>query len=128
MAPKRLPRLGDLQLAVLKVLWDRGQVTIADVQQALGRNSRLAYVTIATVLRRLEARGLVRHKQEGRKFIYRAAAAEEVVTRNLTARLLDHVFAGSVPALVNHLLSEHEVDERELVELERIIAERRRQS
>ena len=50
------------------------------------------------------------------------------MTRNLTARLLDHVFAGSIPALVNHLLSQHEVDERELLELERIIAERRRKS
>ena len=76
-APKRY-RLGDLQLEIMKVLWERGEASVADVAAALD-GATLAYTTIATMLRKMEARGLVRHTSEGRRFLYRAAVTPDAV-------------------------------------------------
>ena len=72
MAKKKSVRLGDLQLHIMQVLWQKSQpLTVSDVQQQLaGRD--LAYTTVATMLSKMEARGLVGHKEEGRRFLYYA--------------------------------------------------------
>ena len=57
-------RLGDLQLRIMRIVWKRGEATVAEVMDELGRASRLAYTTVATMLRKMEARGLVRHRVE----------------------------------------------------------------
>jgi predicted transcriptional regulator len=123
---QRLLRLGDLQLRILRVLWEQGEATVARVSAGLGRGSRLAYTTIATMLRKMEARGLVRHRVEGRTFIYEASVREEQVGRTMTAHLLDRLFKGNLASMVSHLLSAREVSRDELAQLERLIQERKR--
>jgi BlaI family transcriptional regulator, penicillinase repressor len=122
--PKGL-RLGDLQLRILRILWQNDEATVTEVIDALGRGSRLAYTTVATMLRKMEARGLVRHRVEGRTFIYKALVGEEQVSRKMTDHLLERLFQGSLAGMVSHLLSTHEVSVEELSELERLIAERK---
>jgi len=124
----RLHRLGDLQLRILRILWDRGEASVAAVGSALGARPRLAYTTVATMLRKMEERGLVKHRTDGRAFVYRAAVAEEKVTGNMAGHVLDRMFQGSLTSLVSHLLTAREVSPEELVELERLIAERKRAS
>ena len=126
MNKAKIYRLGDLQLRIMKVLWARREATVGEVLQALGGKVRLAYTTVATMLRKMEARGLVAHRAEGRSFVYRAAAGEEVVTRGLADHLVDRLFEGSLAAAVNHLLTTHEVSREELARLERIIAEQKK--
>ena len=70
MAKTRLFRLGDLQLRIMKVLWSQGEATVAEVHRAVGAERDLAYTTVATMLRKMEARGLVRHRLEARSFVY----------------------------------------------------------
>ena len=70
MSQHKIHRLGELQLHIMQALWDKGEATVADVLQALSDHSELAYTTVATMLRRMEARGLVTHRAEGRTFIY----------------------------------------------------------
>jgi predicted transcriptional regulator len=125
MKPQRGLRLGDLQLRIMRVIWKRGEATVADVVTALGR-AQLAYTTVATMLRKMEARGLVRHRVEGRTFIYKALVAEEQVSRKMTDHLLERLFQGSLAGMVSHLLNTREISEAELAELERLIAERKR--
>ena len=120
-------RLGRLQLRIMKVLWDRGPARVADVQAALSDEGELAYTTVATMLRKMEERGLVKHKSEGRSFLYRAAAAEGDVTRSLADDLIDRVFAGSLADMVSHLLTTREVSPSELRRLEQLISARRKQ-
>jgi BlaI family transcriptional regulator, penicillinase repressor len=119
-------RLGDLQLRIMRVVWKRGEATVAEVMDELGRASRLAYTTVATMLRKMEARGLVRHRVEGRTFIYQPLVGEAQVSRKMTDHLLERLFQGSLSGMVSHLLSTHEVSADELAELERLIAERKR--
>jgi len=119
-------RLGDLQLRIMKVLWASGEATVADVHKALGEAGGLAYTTIATMLRKMEARRLVKHRLAERSFVYRAAVEAEAVTRGMADHLLERLFEGSLADMVRHLLSNREVSREELSKLEQLIAERKR--
>jgi BlaI family penicillinase repressor len=119
-------RLGDLQLRIMKVLWQRSEANVADVLTALGSTKDLAYTTIATMLRKMEVKGLVTHRIEGRTFVYRPRVREEEVTRTMADHLVDRVFEGSLTEVVSHLLSTREVSKDELETLEQLIAERKK--
>lgn len=126
MAKTRLHRLGDLQLRIMKILWASGEATVGAVHEELAREKDLAYTTIATMLRKMEARGLVKHRLEGRSFIYRPAVGEEAVSRGMADHLLDRLFEGSLSDMVHHLLSTREISREELKRLEKLIAERKK--
>ena len=128
MSRPRSYRLGDLQLKILKVLWEKTEASVADVHEALGPAAELAYTTVATMLRKMEARGLVRHRSEGRRFLYQAAVSPDAVTRSMANDILERLFEGRLADLLSHLLATREVSREELRELERLIAERKKQS
>jgi BlaI family transcriptional regulator, penicillinase repressor len=122
---RRIAKLGDLQLRIMKVLWQRGEAAVSDVLKEVAGPNDLAYTTMATMLRKMEARGLVTHRIEGRSFIYRARAKEEEVTRTIADHFVDRLFEGSLTEVVSHLLSTREVSRDELEILEQLIAERK---
>jgi BlaI family transcriptional regulator, penicillinase repressor len=124
MPKERGIRLGDLQLRIMRVLWDSGATTVSEVQQRLGRQ-RLAYTTVATMLRKMEERGLVDHLEEGRKFLYRAVVSMDEVTRSMTGDLVDRLFDGSLAEAVSHLLESREISREELDRLEQLIQQRK---
>lgn len=126
MSPPTLHRLGDLQLQIMKVLWTRGEASVAEVHEDLGREERFAYTTIATMLRKMEVRGLVTHRADGRTFIYAAAVAEDQVGRGMAEHVLDRLFEGRLADMVSHLLTTREVSAAELKRIERLVADRRR--
>lgn len=113
--------LGKLQLAIMRVLWAQGEATVTDVQQALEPTHGLALTTIATMLKKMEAKGTVEHRADGRRFVYRPRVTEEGVTRTMVADLAERLFDGSAAALVSHLLEAHDVDRAELEELKKMI-------
>src|SRR4051812_18548434 len=109
----------------MKLLWARQEATVADLHAQL--QSDLAYTTIATMLRKMETRGLVDHRLDGRSFVYRAAVAEDAVTRGMADHLVDRLFEGSLTDVVSHLLSTREVSRDELTQLARLIARRKKE-
>jgi len=119
---KQQHSLGDLQLAIMRVLWRRGEAAVAEVHEALRAERGLAPTTVATMLVKMEKKGVVTHRTAGRRFIYRAAVTESEVRRSMVGELTDRLFQGNVTALVNHLLSEHELDADELAQLQALIA------
>ena len=127
MADQSNIRLGELQLKILKILWGRGPSTVAEVREQLYGES-LAYTTIATMLRKMENRELVRHREQGRKYIYEATLAAKEVTRSMADQLVDRIFDGSLSATVSHLLETREVDPEELARLEALIRARKNNS
>jgi BlaI family penicillinase repressor len=119
--------LSDIQLGFMQALWELGEGSVSDVQAYLERTGRKpAPTTVATVLRRLEAKGWVAHRDGGRGFIYRAAVTREEVTGSLVDRLTGAFFGGDVPALVSHLLDSRAVSKRELAEIKRLIEAKER--
>ncbi len=117
-------KLGDLQLAILRVLWAHGEATVTDVHEALEAERGLAPTTIATMLTKLEKKGIVAHRSEGRRFIYEPKVSEGEVRRSMVAGLTSQLFQGEVGALVHHLLAEHPISADELAELQGLIAAR----
>lgn len=114
--------LGDLQLAIMRILWNRDEASVADVHEALEPERGLALTTIATMLAKLEKKGVVEHRAEGRRYIYRPTVSEGQVRRSMVSDLTSQLFRGDAFALVNHLLSEHEIDARELSQIQQLIA------
>ena len=117
-------RLGDLQLKILRILWEKGSACVGDVHSALGKE-RYAYTTIATMLRKMEARGLVSHRLEHRRFVYSPLVSESQVVHSAASDFVDRLFSGSLAAAVCHLLDSCHVTEEELEELERLIGQRK---
>ena len=118
-----MPRqtLGDLQHAIMSVLWDRGEATTADVHAVLQAERGLALTTIATMLRKMEDKGVVAHRSEGRQFVYRPTVTQAEVRESMVGELVQRLFGGDARALVAHLVSEHEIDGADLAELRKRI-------
>ncbi|RKY19889.1 MAG: BlaI/MecI/CopY family transcriptional regulator [Planctomycetota bacterium] len=94
----------DLQLDVLRVLWARGEAAVAEVCQDLSQQRQLAPTTVATLLSRLAKRGLVTHRSEGRRHLYRALLSETALREQVLDTVTEEVFDGDVAALVCQLL------------------------
>ncbi len=114
--------LGDLQLAIMRVLWERGEAAVAEVHAALRDERGLAPTTIATMLVKMEKKGAVTHRSEGRKFLYRPVVSEQEVRHSMVGELTERLFQGNTAALMSHLLAEHELDARELAQVKDLIA------
>ena len=116
--------LGDLQYAIMRVLWDEGEATVVRVQEALSDDRDRALTTIATMLTKMEKKGVVSHRTDGRQFVYKATVSEKDVHRSMVSDLTERLFQGDFTALVSHLLTEQEIDAAELKRLKAMIAER----
>jgi len=116
-------QLTDLQIAIMRVLWDRGQATVVDIWEALHEERGLAQTTIATLLTRLQKRGVVSHTTRQRQFVYRAEVTESEVRRSMVSDLTERLFDGDVAALMTHLLSGREVSTGDMERIKQLIAE-----
>ncbi len=110
-----------LQLALMDVLWDRGEATVAEVQEALLEERGLAMTTVATLLSRLEKRGVVTHRTEGRQYVYRPSVSRDDVCDSMLSALTDRLFHGDVTALMSHLLTASEISPGDLSIVRRMI-------
>lgn len=115
--------LGQLQIELLKLLWKRGSATVQDLLNEWPHANPPAYVTILTVLRRLEKRGFLAHDVQGRAFVYRPLVGEHEVKGQLLADLMKRLF-GSPTNLVSGLLSENNVTLSELTHIRQLVEQK----
>ena len=116
-------KLGGRQLAIMRVLWSQGEATVADIQGLLDVDKPLAYTTVATVLSRMEQKGLVTHRAEERVYYYRPAISESETGETIVGEVVERVFGGSPAELVNHLLASDQVDAEELKRIKSLVRE-----
>ncbi len=109
--------LGERELDVMDVLWEAGSGTVAEVRDRLPAD--LAYTTVLTILRNLEAKGAVRHEGEGKAHRYFPAVERGAARRSALGRLLDRLFQGSPEALVAQLVSDRALAPEALARLSR---------
>ena len=122
MAGRPDVKLTGLQLAVMRVLWARGEASVLDVQDALRADKRsLAQTTVATLLSRLEKRGVAAYRLDGRQYVYRALVSEQDVRESVLADVTHGLFGGDVTTLVSHLLSTSEVEPADLARVRALI-------
>jgi len=110
----------------MDLAYERGAITASDLEEALpGGVSNSA---VRSYLRSLEAKGFLRHEEEGVRFVYRPIRERDTVARGEASRLLNTFFGGSVSGVLATLLSQKEVDlsDAELDEMRRMIDEARK--
>ena len=108
----------------MRALWSKDEATVAEVQQAIASERPLAITTVATLLTRLEQRGLVGHRREGRQYVYHARVKSEALRGSMVGTLLQTLFQGDVTAFISHLLDSRDLDPEELARLRRLVREK----
>ena len=119
------PELSDLQLAIMRVLWDKREASAAEVQAAMQRSRRLAITTVSTLLGRLEKKGAVSHRADGRTFVYRARVSELDMRRKAISGVIRNLFRGNPSEVVGQILSERDVGEADLARMRAMIEDAR---
>ena len=122
MPPKRSITLTQAELRLMKVLWDRGESTVAEVVAAISGKEALAYTSVLTTIRILETKGYVSHRQGGRAFIYSACIGESEASRSEVRHVLQRFFGNSRERLLLSLLGDDEISPGELCRLKEAIA------
>ena len=116
-------RLGDAEQAVMDHVWAHGPITAEACRDALRTSWPMKESTMRTVLRRLEAKGYVRHTTEGRTYIYEAAESPAAVAARAVRQLIDRFCGGSAEALLVGLVRNDVVSAAQLERLSRKIAD-----
>lgn len=116
--------LGDRELDVMAVLWRLGSGTVNEVRDELPAS--LAYTTVLTILRNLEAKEYVRHEEEGKAHRYFPRVERHRARRGALDRLIDKLFAGSTEELLTHLVEQKRVSSAELDRLRKKLEANRR--
>ena len=114
-------QLTELQLAIMRVLWDRSEATVQEIWEALHAERGLAQTTVATMLSRLERRGVVTRRAQSRQYRYRAAVTEREVQHSMVGELTERLFDGDVTALVQHLLTGEDVSPGDIAKIRDMI-------
>jgi BlaI family transcriptional regulator, penicillinase repressor len=114
-------QLTELQLAILRVIWDQGEATVQDIWEALHKDRGLAQTTVATMLSRLERRGVVTRRAQARQYHYKAAVTEQEVQHSMVGELTERLFDGDVTALVQHLLSDEDISPGDIAKIRDMI-------
>jgi predicted transcriptional regulator len=122
MPPKRSITLTQAELRLMKVLWDRGESTVADMVTATTPDGELAYTSVLTTIRILEIKGYVTHRQEGRAFLYSSSVGESEASRSEVRHVLQRFFGNSRERLLLSLLGDEEISPDELKRLKEAIA------
>lgn len=116
-------RLSEVQVAVMRVLWSEKKATTATVHERMGKPRALAYTTVATLLSRLEKRGLVKSAKDGRERVFEPLVSEAEVQRHMVSDLVTNLFRGDPRALVSHLVKDSEFDAADLDTVRRLLAQ-----
>ena len=122
MPPKKSITLTQAELRLMKVLWDRGESTVADMVSAVSGDAPLAYTSVLTTIRILETKGYVNHRQDGRAFLYNSSVGESEASRSEVRHVLQRFFGNSRERLLLSLLGDDEISAEELRRLKETIA------
>jgi predicted transcriptional regulator len=123
----------DRELEALKILWDRGELTVRDLADAMNSgiapNDQLAYTTVLSLLQVMEQKGLVGHRRVGKAYVYVPQVERQSTVRRLAGAFLEKVFDGAVDEYLVHALESKRLSAAELDQLEAmLVAARERTS
>ncbi len=126
-ATKSEIRLGRLEMQIMNVVWNRGKATVHEVKDQLSRGKKPAYSTILTMMRKLEAKGYLKHDVDDRTYVYEPVISRSTARQGIVGDVLDRVFEGSPSLLLSSLVEQDRVSDEELAEIQKLVAKRRAQ-
>ena len=117
MNRRKRPPMSPAETEVLRLVWELKQATVQQVYDALPAGRRVTYVTVATLLRRLEEKGYLRHRLQGKAFVYGPAVKKEEVIRRTIGDLVQRLFGGNPVPLMQHLALHSEISDEDIERL-----------
>jgi len=116
MATRRLslPSLSEAQREIMKIVWERGEISALEVRKILSEKRDLAKNTVRTLLDRMEEKGWLKHREDGRTYLYSAAQPREASIGQKVLEVVEHVCGGSPEELVTALLDYRGLTPQEL--------------
>jgi len=111
----------ELELQILKILWDNGPASVRAVQEALAETRPLAYTSVMTVMNIMVRKGYLRRRKEGGSYIYYPRVTKRTTTRRMLQDLIDRAFDGAAVTAAMHLLETADINEAELKRLRELI-------
>ncbi|TWT55500.1 BlaI/MecI/CopY family transcriptional regulator [Allorhodopirellula solitaria] len=123
---EKIPGLGSLQSEVMELVWTLEEATVAQLVDAIGKRRSVSYTTVLSAVQKLEKKGWLQHRTEGRAYVFRAARERTEVGQNKLGELLKTVFSGDPRMLLSSLIDEAGLSDSELSELRNLIDERRK--
>jgi BlaI family transcriptional regulator, penicillinase repressor len=124
---RSLDDLGDLQKAVMEIVWELGEATVNQVRDKLTRRKPLAYTTVLSVMQKLDKAGWLAHREEGRAYVYRPTRSRQEAGRRSLRQFINRVWAGDPIAAFQHLLDDHDLSAEDLAALRKMIDKRRKE-
>jgi predicted transcriptional regulator len=124
---KAMHGLGELQAEVMEIVWDKGQATVADVVELISRRRPVTYTTVLVAMQKLRQKGWLKHKSEGRAYVYSPRRTREQVHSGLLKDFLRSAFRGDARLLLSNLLDAHPLSAQELEDLRRLIEQRKKE-
>ncbi|MFC1636008.1 BlaI/MecI/CopY family transcriptional regulator [Planctomycetota bacterium] len=121
MSKKSLDHFGELQRAVIEVVWELGEASVRQVWKRLCRNKELAYTTVLTAMQRLERAGWLRHRVEGKKHVYLPTRTRAQAGAGSVRKFVQRMFDGNALMLFRQLVEEGALSDDELEELQQLI-------
>jgi BlaI family transcriptional regulator, penicillinase repressor len=121
----RLPKPTEVELELLRVLWDKGSASVRELHEVISGQRSLGYTSVLKTLQIMTEKGLVERTEAGKAHIYRAAASQEETQNQLLRDLSERLFSGSAAQLAMHALAMQPASEEELEEIRRIIRQKR---
>ena len=117
------PRIGKVQYQIMQALWRHGRATARQITDELAQHQPIAHSTVQTLLRQLEAKGVVGHEIEERTFVYSPLYQQAQVTETPLHDIFTRVYQGSIVNLMSHLLKHENISQEELAKLRSLLDE-----
>jgi BlaI family penicillinase repressor len=124
-APVKAP-LTELENEVMQAVWSAERCSVEDVHRVVSKKRALKETSVRTILRRLEQKGYLRHEEEGRAYIYRAAETSRNLAARAVRQIIDRLCKGSVEELVSGMVEAKVLSKSELDRLEEFVLDRRK--
>jgi BlaI family penicillinase repressor len=121
MGKQKLRGISPAETEILRIIWELGQATIQQIHEKLPARRKIVYKTVLTLVRRLERKGYVEHKRQGKAHVYSAVVKREDVVRRTVLDFVDRLFGGDAGPLVQFLAEEGHINADEFKRLKRII-------
>lgn len=118
---KSLTPLGETEMEILHHVWELGEATVAEIQDRILAERKVAYTTVMTIMKNLNDKGFLKYRKEGVTYVYSAAQKRENVQFNLVGKLIDKVFKGSPSALIQTLVKNENLSDDERAEIKKLI-------
>lgn len=115
------PKPTNAELAILRVMWEKGPSSVREVHDAMPPERQVGYTTVLKTMQIMAEKGLLRRKDRGRAHVYEPTAKEEAAKRDLVGDLMDRVFGGSARDLVMHALGAKPASPEEIAEIRRML-------